>query len=136
MGGDHVDESRHLSTRFELLGEYGRVNPVRVSRSGRRAQVPGQVSPGSALVRAQAEQEGLDRIFVNLVGNAVKYTPEGGTVTVTIREQELQVAVEVRDTGIGIPENMLEKISCLSNRVLQLPRSLHWRVTPYSTQSH
>ena len=33
--------------------------------AGRRAQVPGQVSPGSALVRAQAEQEGLDQIFTN-----------------------------------------------------------------------
>lgn len=33
--------------------------------SGRRAQVPGMVSPGSALVRVQAEQEGLDRIFID-----------------------------------------------------------------------
>jgi signal transduction histidine kinase len=57
-----------------------------------------------------ATHEGLDRIFVNLVGNAVKYTPEDGTVTVTVREQELQVAVEVRDTGIGIPTESLPKL--------------------------
>ncbi len=57
-----------------------------------------------------ATPEGLDRVFVNLVGNAVKYTPEGGTVSVAVREQELQVVVDVRDTGIGIPAESLPKL--------------------------
>jgi signal transduction histidine kinase len=55
-------------------------------------------------------EEGLDRIFANLVGNAVKYTPSGGSVTVSLQrvpaaggpEEESQV--QVTDTGIGIPE--------------------------------
>lgn len=45
----------------------GRIEDLRVAAavlSGRKAKVPGLVSPGSALVKAQAEQEGLDRIFV------------------------------------------------------------------------
>jgi signal transduction histidine kinase len=45
---------------------------------------------------------GLDRIFVNLISNAVKYTPSGGSVTVTIRKTDGQAQVEVSDTGIGI----------------------------------
>jgi signal transduction histidine kinase len=49
-------------------------------------------------------EDGLDRILVNLVSNAVKYTPSGGTVTVTVRRVEQQVQIEVADTGIGIPE--------------------------------
>jgi two-component system phosphate regulon sensor histidine kinase PhoR len=52
-------------------------------------------------------EEGLDRIFVNLVSNAVKYTPSGGTVTVSVRRVEEQAQVEVADTGIGIPEEAL-----------------------------
>ena len=52
-------------------------------------------------------EEGLDRIFVNLVSNAVKYTPSGGTVTVSVRRVEGQAQVEVADTGIGIPEEAL-----------------------------
>jgi len=52
-------------------------------------------------------EEGLDRIFVNLVGNAVKYTPSGGSVTVTMRPVEGAVKVQVADTGIGIPEEAL-----------------------------
>jgi signal transduction histidine kinase len=47
---------------------------------------------------------GLDRIFTNLISNAVKYTPSGGSVTVTVRQVDGQAQVEVADTGIGIPE--------------------------------
>ncbi|MFQ6101276.1 MAG: ATP-binding protein [Anaerolineae bacterium] len=52
-------------------------------------------------------EEGLDRIFVNLVGNAVKYTPSGGSVTVSLRREGDEILVEVADTGIGIPEEAL-----------------------------
>jgi two-component system phosphate regulon sensor histidine kinase PhoR len=58
-------------------------------------------------------EEGLDRIFVNVVGNAVKYTPPGGAVTVAVQqvhgqpEGRKQAQVEVSDTGIGIPEEAL-----------------------------
>ncbi len=52
-------------------------------------------------------EDGLDRIFVNLVSNAVKYTPSGGTVTVSVRQVDEQAQVEVTDTGIGIPEEAL-----------------------------
>jgi signal transduction histidine kinase len=55
----------------------------------------------------EGTEEGLDRIFVNLVGNAVKYTPPGGTVTVSVQQIDGQAQVEVSDTGIGIPEEAL-----------------------------
>lgn len=52
-------------------------------------------------------EEGLSRIFVNLVSNAVKYTLSGGTVAVSMRRVDGQAQVEVADTGIGIPEKAL-----------------------------
>jgi signal transduction histidine kinase len=58
-------------------------------------------------------EEGLDRIFVNVVGNAVKYTPPGGAVTISVQPVDgqpegcKQAQVEVADTGIGIPEEAL-----------------------------
>ena len=52
-------------------------------------------------------EEGLDRIFVNLVGNAIKYTPSGGSVTIVLRRAGEEIQVEVNDTGIGIPAEAL-----------------------------
>lgn len=50
-----------------------------------------------------ATEDGLDRIFVNLIGNAIKYTPAGGQVTVSFSRGNNCVTVAVSDTGIGIP---------------------------------
>lgn len=50
----------------------------------------------------QGNQVRLDQVVSNLVGNAVKFTPKGGMVTVSAREEKGKVAVEVKDTGIGI----------------------------------
>ncbi|HUT35927.1 MAG TPA: HAMP domain-containing sensor histidine kinase [Planctomycetota bacterium] len=58
-----------------------------------------------AAPRAQiyAETEQLRDVLANLVSNAIKYTPEGGRVTVASRTDEASVVFEVTDTGIGIP---------------------------------
>jgi heavy metal sensor kinase len=45
----------------------------------------------------------LKQVVVNLVDNAIKYTPVGGEVSVSVRTEELKVVLEVVDTGIGIP---------------------------------
>lgn len=55
-------------------------------------------------------EEGMDRIFVNLVENAVKYTPSGGSVTVSSRRAGDEIEVEVTDTGIGIPEEAMPNL--------------------------
>jgi len=67
-----------------------------------------QAGPNEAKV--MASQDGLDRIFNNLVSNAVKYTPAGGRVTVNLSYSEGQAQVEVIDTGIGIPEEAQEHL--------------------------
>jgi signal transduction histidine kinase len=55
-------------------------------------------------------EEGLDRIFVNLVENAVKYTPPGGGVSVSLRRRGEEIQVEISDNGIGIPEEALSHL--------------------------
>ena len=45
----------------------------------------------------------LHQVFRNLVGNAVKYTPHNGRITITTRYQDDQAYIHIRDTGIGIP---------------------------------
>lgn len=53
---------------------------------------------------AAADEEGLRTILNNLVDNAIKYTPDGGQVTVRWQREQGQAVIEVQDTGIGIPK--------------------------------
>lgn len=49
----------------------------------------------------------LDRVLWNLLGNAVKFTPVGGKITVTSRLESDHVCISVKDTGMGIPQDEL-----------------------------
>lgn len=49
----------------------------------------------------------LQQVIVNLLDNAIKYTPPGGTVWLDVRTQRSRGVVEVRDNGIGIPAQCL-----------------------------
>jgi len=56
-------------------------------------------------VRIHGDAEALRELFVNLVDNAIRYTPDGGKVSVAVEEEPGGAAVTVSDTGRGIPEN-------------------------------
>ncbi len=52
----------------------------------------------------------LRRVVDNLVGNALKFTPAGGTVTLRLSQVGANLVLEVADTGIGIPQDKLERV--------------------------
>jgi signal transduction histidine kinase len=58
----------------------------------------------------QASPDGLDKVLVNLIGNAVKYTPSGGRVVVEWRRQGDQVELTIQDSGIGIAAEDLPRL--------------------------
>ncbi|HHB89840.1 MAG TPA: sensor histidine kinase [Anaerolineae bacterium] len=58
----------------------------------------------------KADDRRLRQVFDNLISNAVKYSPEGGTIVVGAREEDGRVRVFVRDEGVGIPEEELDAI--------------------------
>jgi signal transduction histidine kinase len=57
-----------------------------------------------------AVEAGLERVIMNLFSNAVKYTPEGGSVRVKAWSEDEEIRLEVADTGIGIPEEAQPRI--------------------------
>jgi two-component system phosphate regulon sensor histidine kinase PhoR len=59
---------------------------------------------------ALADEEALSLVFSNLIDNAVKYTREGGKVTVQVARNGMYAAVSVKDTGMGIEADEIEKI--------------------------
>jgi heavy metal sensor kinase len=59
----------------------------------------------SSLLSLRGDEEMIKRVLLNLLDNAVKYTPEGGEISVALCRQNGHAEIVVRDTGIGIPES-------------------------------
>lgn len=57
-----------------------------------------------------ADPKRIEEIFSNLITNAINYSPEGGTVTVSARCLNENVEIKVSDEGVGIPETEIPKI--------------------------
>jgi signal transduction histidine kinase len=55
-------------------------------------------------------EERLGQVLVNLVHNAVKFSPDGGEVTIRVEERPPEVVVSVEDHGIGIPKGSLDRV--------------------------
>jgi len=77
--------------------------------AGRKSQTI-DLETQAALPPLQADPTRMNQLVDNLISNAIKYTPEGGAVTVVVAESGAAIHIEVRDTGVGIPPDELEKL--------------------------
>ncbi len=66
-----------------------------------------EVNVPEDLFQIVGDEESLVRVFINIIGNAIKYTPEGGKISVSARNGEYYVIVDISDTGVGIPQDKL-----------------------------
>jgi CheY-like chemotaxis protein len=65
---------------------------------------------GDENLRVDGDQTRLEQILANLLGNAVKYTPSGGRIDVEVQLEQSHLVLRVRDNGIGIAPEMLQRI--------------------------
>jgi PAS domain S-box-containing protein len=124
---DLLDISRIVSGKLSV--ETTRVDlravveaAVEVTRPGaetKRIRMDVELEPGPVPVRGDAAR--LQQVAGNLISNAVKFTPEGGRVAVTLARDGAHAALVVQDTGIGIPGHLLSKIF---DRFRQADRSI------------
>ncbi|MDX2085857.1 MAG: ATP-binding protein [Candidatus Melainabacteria bacterium] len=113
---DLLDLSRLEAQDFKLDLEPVRLEPflerVRTlaleHASGKAIAIRTKISPGLPQVLAHANS--LEQVFTNLVDNAIKYTPEHGTVTLTAFEVGPYIQVDVADTGIGIETKHIPRL--------------------------
>ena len=70
----------------------------------------------------RADPDKLQQVVLNVVANAIKFTPAGGTIVVECNSVDDQVHVRVRDTGVGIPP---ERLSFIFERFVQGDRALN-----------
>jgi light-regulated signal transduction histidine kinase (bacteriophytochrome) len=74
------------------------------------------------IVQLSADPDRLLQVITNLLSNAVKFSPEGATVSVTLREGSSGVTLSVIDQGRGIPADKLDSILTASSRwMLRIP---------------
>ncbi|MFD2117090.1 ATP-binding protein [Paenibacillus yanchengensis] len=66
------------------------------------------ISPQSCYVACEENQ--LKQVFINLLKNAMEAMPDGGSIYISIRKWHENVKIEIRDEGIGIPEDVMEKV--------------------------
>jgi len=81
---------------------------MRVLAEQRRVRLEGQVSPQVDPVAIDPQK--IERVLTNLIGNAIRHTPEGGRVTIDAQRQNGSVRVSVSDTGEGIPADDLPRV--------------------------
>jgi len=90
----------------ELLAESMALNRGFADRFKVRLATEGELTP----VTVSADRKRLLQIMTNLLSNAAKFSPEGATVSVTMRVHDGHVRVGVHDAGPGIPENFRNRI--------------------------
>ena len=66
------------------------------------------VSP--ALPDVKIDEEKMRIVFDNLLGNALKYTPPGGTIKIIASAMDKKVSISISDSGIGIPEDQMRRL--------------------------
>lgn len=108
IAGDHLSLACETVNLFEVIDRA----VVVVSAAAAAEDVGLVVAPHSGVMRLRADPTRLRQILINLLHNAVKFTPPGGEVEVSATPDPTRsvVVVRVSDTGIGIPADQLSAI--------------------------
>lgn len=115
-----ADPAVNIAAKNQTVGLHTIVSEVVAKFFDRALQSNIDLGAETQPVSILADPSLLDDLLSNLVDNALKYTPAGGTVTVSAGERNGRPYLAVEDTGPGIPENERERVR---QRFYRLPNS-------------
>ena len=92
---DFAELARTTADQMKLLAEEKRISLT---------------SDGSEPVEVEADPSRLKQVVVNLLDNAIKYTPEGGSVSISVTRRDDHAILEVADSGLGISADDLPHV--------------------------
>ena len=90
----------------EVVKDCARAAQVLAARKGVRLKLQND----STSIALNADEELIKRMILNLLDNAVKYTPEGGEISLALEKHNGSAAIVVRDTGIGLSEGDQQRV--------------------------
>lgn len=82
----------------------------RLNPQAERANVTVTVELPDDKVLVLADTRRMQQVVMNILHNAIKFTPEGGSVTIKAEEINQEMVISITDTGIGIPEEQISRI--------------------------
>ena len=115
-----ADPSANLSAKDQLVDLQTMINEVAAKFFDRALQANIDLGVDATSLSIRADPSLLDDLLSNLVDNALKYTPSGGSVTVSAGEKSGRPYLAVVDTGPGIPESERQRVR---QRFYRLPNS-------------
>jgi signal transduction histidine kinase/ActR/RegA family two-component response regulator len=113
---DLLDLSRLVSGKIVLklqtldLAEAVRQSLATVNAAAARQKVTVEVKPPAEPLPVHVDPVRADQIITNVLTNAIKYTPDGGHVVITLERDGAEAVVRVKDDGVGIAEDRIGTI--------------------------
>ena len=122
--------SNRLANLVSTMLDLSRIESGRIKLAKENVDITGLVNEVVAEMKAKAEEQKIDltitgfndrtllladkerirEVMINLVGNALKYTPTGGSVGISMTINEKEITISIKDTGIGINQVNMDKL--------------------------
>lgn len=100
-----TDFVSHLLNRFDMIVEHDQGEAQSESK-----QYVIKRDLGNQALWIEIDTDQMMRVIDNIMNNAIKYSPDGGTITVRLQQRQNQVLLSIADQGLGIPRKDLSKI--------------------------
>ena len=125
-----VNESERLSGIVEELLDFSRIQNNRMVLKMDKIDILAEIDEAIYMLRERALSENkhliyeepeilpavlgdknrLRQVFINIIDNALKYTPEGGIINIEVSQVEENIVIKISDNGCGIPARHLAKV--------------------------